>query len=452
MLLSKSRILWLFLALILCFPAMPVFAYQAPAADVWRQSAFVDALDVGEKTGLSGDAYTDENGIEHRIDDFHLPRILLDSKFAAQANAEIESMLAAIEASFLEGKAGGYSAGSSNYTVFERDGLLSVLVALDYLHGSWMSEYHRYVFRLADGQLLTNKEILAAAAPYAALDGVIEKAVSDFRLPRDRYSDDAAEQEMAAMFRSRSLENYWAHPDDYKLYFDEIGQLRLIAPLMIPAGSGTIIERLLIDLPDVDAPVNPAFARIALVKGIAPEQYPDVFVGLLGAASTPEELIDPFRLLGTFKSVFAPDQDVQFLPRLSEDDAGSKRLSGYEYYVLIPRYATATATLHALALDEVSAELIDDPDVWWPEASGQGVLAAAVNESDLFPNANIVIRFRDSEFAFAPAISLKDGSLTLPSNAVDITDVLNELPYVESDQYTFSDTLIPYIESLMPAY
>ena len=89
-------------------------------------------------------------------------------------------------------------------------------------------------------------------------------------------------------------------------------------------------------------------------------------------------------------------------------------LSDGEYWLILPRYPDTRLEVSQLDISTSEARLVyTDPDC---EA-----LILQCNISDIFPDAQIRLQCEEGEAEFSPYISLRDGSVVLSPEGLDIT-------------------------------
>lgn len=88
-------------------------------------------------------------------------------------------------------------------------------------------------------------------------------------------------------------------------------------------------------------------------------------------------------------------------------------LSGWEYYLIAPRYEGDTVTVQPLVMEEESAAL---------RAEGEPIIYDApfvlcCNPSDIFSNVSVTLRHGEESITFSPHVSLRDGSVVTDARA-----------------------------------
>ena len=112
-------------------------------------------------------------------------------------------------------------------------------------------------------------------------------------------------------------------------------------------------------------------------------------------------------------------QDTGDLSRYADlcpgiEEAPVLHLSDGEYWLILPRYPGTALEVSQLDINTSEARLVySDPDC---EA-----LILQCNISDIFPDAEIRLRCEEGEAEFSPYISLRDGSVVLGPEGLDLT-------------------------------
>ena len=89
-------------------------------------------------------------------------------------------------------------------------------------------------------------------------------------------------------------------------------------------------------------------------------------------------------------------------------------LSDGEYWLILPRYPGTALEVNQLDINTSETRLVySDPDC---EA-----LILQCNISDIFPDAEIRLRCAEGEAEFSPYLSLRDGSVVLGPEGLDLT-------------------------------
>lgn len=108
------------------------------------------------------------------------------------------------------------------------------------------------------------------------------------------------------------------------------------------------------------------------------------------------------------------DLDFYVEQYLDGDQIPTHYLSSGEYYLVIPRYTGMTLQLYQNDIETSEPILrFEDPD-------GQPFLLQC-NASDIFADAVIRLSYAGKETEFSPFISLKDGSIEIGPDGLDLT-------------------------------
>lgn len=99
---------------------------------------------------------------------------------------------------------------------------------------------------------------------------------------------------------------------------------------------------------------------------------------------------------------------------LDSDQISIHYLSDGDYYLIIPRYSGMKLSLFRNDLESSEPILIyEDPDC--------EPFLLQCNVSDIFPDATVRLTYQDHTAEFSPFISLKDGSVDIGTQGLDLT-------------------------------
>lgn len=108
------------------------------------------------------------------------------------------------------------------------------------------------------------------------------------------------------------------------------------------------------------------------------------------------------------------DLDYYVEHYLDSDQLPIHYLSAGDYYLIIPRYSGMELALYRNDLDTSQPILIyEDPDC--------RPFILQCNASDIFADATIRLTYQDTKAEFSPFISLKDGSVDIGTQGLDLT-------------------------------
>ena len=108
------------------------------------------------------------------------------------------------------------------------------------------------------------------------------------------------------------------------------------------------------------------------------------------------------------------DLDYYVEHYLDSDQLPTHYLSAGDYYLIIPRYSGMELALYRNDLDTSQPILIyEEPDC--------RPFILQCNASDIFADATIRLTYQDTEAEFSPFISLKDGSVDIGTQGLDLT-------------------------------
>lgn len=99
---------------------------------------------------------------------------------------------------------------------------------------------------------------------------------------------------------------------------------------------------------------------------------------------------------------------------LDSDQIPILYLSDGDYYLVIPRYTGMKLAVYRNDLETLEPILLyEDPNCW--------AFLLQCNASDIFADATIRLTYGDETAEFSPFISLKDGSVDIGSQGLDLT-------------------------------
>ncbi|MFR1324264.1 MAG: hypothetical protein ACLSBL_04120, partial [Ezakiella massiliensis] len=162
------------------------------------------------------------------------------------------------------------------------------------------------------------------------------------------------------------------------------------------------------------------FIQTAKALGLNPEDKNiEAFILFVGGAYDEETTKSLVESLYPWQAVFNNYADPVFLPMITTDpETFDISLMGQEFYLVIPKYKATTIALRQLDLTE-QGKLSQVENLPVENMSVTGPALLAVNISDIYSNAKIILRHRDQVTEFTPFISLKDGSLIIDQASVD---------------------------------
>ena len=136
------------------------------------------------------------------------------------------------------------------------------------------------------------------------------------------------------------------------------------------------------------------------------------------AAETEDRTI-PFSENQVYAVAYLGYQQTGDLDYYAEQYLGSSLLpmhylSAGDYYLVIPRYTGMAVSLYRIDFETSQPILIyEDPDC--------RPFVIQCNASDIFADAVIQLTYEDHTIEFSPFISLKDGSVEVGENGLDLT-------------------------------
>lgn len=423
--------------------------------EVGSMSSYVEDREVW--TDFSSEAHKD---LAKRVQlGVHLPRILLDSADADEANAEIEELADSLVAIYQDHKDEVEDAEIgiyASFSTYQDENVLSIMIRI---YDFWNSDspfYRAYNFSLPDGELINDKDLMNAFG----VDGddiltmVEDSLIADRNLTAATYYSDVNDYTFIYNpnnYVGKIFEDIWDNFDslDNQIYIDTAGRPQFIftqylvvnmvpCPLTLELKANTFAKD----------PISTEYLRMARRLGIDP--YDDkykAFIIYLGAAYDEPSLEEALRKLQAWSDVFMDSNDPSMLIAMDSDEYDNVFINGQECYLVIPKYRNASVSIKELEITE-GGELEEADNYYLDQASCAGPTFICQNISEIAPNAKITIRYRDDIFEFTPSISLKDGSLVLPDEVIDAEDVWNweDMTFEQgysTQMYEIIDSLIP---------
>lgn len=138
-----------------------------------------------------------------------------------------------------------------------------------------------------------------------------------------------------------------------------------------------------------------------------------------GCTAQPEQSAIPFTEDQYYAAAYLGYQQIDDLTFYLEEYLNGKQppvhyLSNGDYYLVIPRYSGMQLTLYRSDIETLQPTLIyEDPDC--------RPFILQCNVSDIFADATIRLTYEGETVEFSPFISLKDGSVDIGSQGLDLT-------------------------------
>ncbi len=376
----------------------------------------------GAKKGSSPTSYVVDRevwrqlpGMEKRSTDeaaIHLPKFLLKSEDAKKANAELEDIVRKMKEPARVAAAEGLHPDeidwylNANFSIYQDDKILSVLVRHANEYESDMSGFIVYNFRLSDGKRLYDKDMAKLYGIEKEYFGVMEEAISRHY---DILSESSTMQDNAQIYgfeKNEQLEALW---DGYSLeapriYVDSSGELRFVVSPYAPMGTGGYPTTLPMSkyIPFTDKELCPIYIKMANELGI---DWKDTsYKGLIVPLGEIYDMLTMEAVLARldeWQIDFNNFKDIQMLLQLgpNPNEKYAAILTGNEAYLLVPRYKNSTISL--LALDP-EPEDEDYLIYFWEYERNTKPVLVIINKDDEPSTHEVTIRYRDDVFSFNP--------------------------------------------------
>lgn len=394
------------------------------------------------------------------VDGLHLPEILLTSNDAMKVNDELinlsQEFLKIIEES-KDDYAGTDLPVDASFSVYDDGEIISVHLKYLNLNEGYFIKHKVYNFLIPDriypstGKLISDAELLehfgiGKDEIMGRLEATIQGEYNRMANLYDSQIDDKYFLSGTKYFEGKALDELWDsyNPQKSQIFIDQNGQANFIYKQYSEAGSGESIATAPIPGLNInDSEISPAFIQTAKALGLNPEDKNiEAFILFVGGAYDEDTTKSVVANLYPWQMVFNNYADPVFLPMITTDqETFDISLMGQEFYLVIPKYKATSIALRQLDLTE-QGKLSQVENLAVENMSVTGPALLAVNISDIYSNAKIILRHRDQVSEFTPFISLKDGSLIIDQASVDgegivdATELFYKLPAKE-DFYSY---------------
>ena len=389
----------------------------------------------------------------------HLPRILLDSKDAQEANREIDGLVQEIRDQYaghkkdMEGVDTGIYA---SFSVYQDEKILSIMVETSNVWEGDFPKISVFNFSLPDGKFIQDAQVMKAfGLEEDQILGVVEDSLREAQdLDRQVYYNDV--RDSSYFYNPTSLTGLVFHDlwdndksKDGQIFIDEMGKPNFVFRpyASVDMGQSPVVLKLKANRFD-QGPISEDYLKMARRLGMDPgDQNHKAFVIYLGSAADPDSLKAPLEKLYAWTSLFSNYQDPSMLMAMKMSPVGDTAyLIGEECYLVIPKYRNAAVSLKELEISQ-DGQLKEVDNDFLDNLSATGTTFVCQNISDIAPNGKITIRYRDDVLDFSPSISLKDGSLVLPPGVTNGEAVLDWKTLMETEAY--SQNMFDRILSIM---
>lgn len=386
----------------------------------------------------------------------HLPRILLDSKDAKDANAKIDEIEQGVKELYENCKSNMKDDDTGIYTafsVYQDENVLSIMIETYSLWEGDSPIYNVFNFSLPDGKYISDYELMENfGVEKDKLLGLVESNLKEEQefLTKIYYANvcDSSFIYNPRNFTGAALNNLWNNYDATinQIYIDEMGEPNFVfntgeytnpqAPVTLKLKSNKFDQN----------PISDEYIKMARKFGIDPkdEKY-KAFIIFLGSAFDEDSLKKTLQKLYPWENMFNDDEDPSMLLALKDDNPdGTHRLNGQECYLVVPKYKNASVALKELELSN-EGKLKEVENGYLDYSASAGSTFICQNISEIAPNAKIIIRYRDDIFEFSPSISQKDGSLIVPDEIYNAEGLLDWDGYF--DELGFSVDMFDVMKS-----
>ncbi len=396
----------------------------------------------------------------------HVPKFLIDSEDGKQVNQILDGIAADIvkNAEEIIEEMPNVDINlklNAFFSVYQSDKILSVYMTYDnYLY----MDFYAYIFnfRLSDGKLLEDEELAALYGFESSYMSMIENNITAL-YQQEMILAEAQGDEFfpfsPCYLEGLALDTLWddSSAGDRKLYLDESGKLQFVFtkhtpdrllpyPFTLPLGE---------EMPAEDNELNPAYIRMA--HALSRDPYKDVspaYIMLLGGMYDELSVIAVLSRLNSWSEAYNESRDVQILLRHDENSQDLRPyLMGEEAYLVVPKWEKGIINLVSLILTP-EGEVEREKNMFNDYMMVRGNSLICINQSDIFQNSEVVIRYRDEKISFIPHVSLMDGSVVLPDAIIDAGVLLSPWkPVTEADRnrLEYSHNMFEKITHFIPS-
>lgn len=363
--------------------------------------------------------------------EIHVPVILLESDGAEAANAEIEEIIQDIINTSEEEPEYFELNVRSSFSVFQNNEILSVSLTYSNFFIERAPTLRTFNFRLSDGKRLNDAAMAKLYGIESVLLGAMEESIARKYAIFDAYDlvykQLDPENHIPFIFpEGQTLEDLWYdfNPNGNRLFINEAGELSFNVL------AGEYYDWVLpieMQLPYQDKRLTPAFVKMCRDLGLDPnDDAIDGLIVYLGGMYDAESVEMTLRRLAPLINLYNNDDDPQMLLRRMHysDDDYHGALAGEETYLFVPKWKYSSIGLNTLALDE-QAKLVVVPNDFNDREKATGPVLICINQSDIYQDAEICVRYRDEEIIFTPYISSMDGSVVIPDNIYNAEELLD---------------------------
>ena len=389
----------------------------------------------------------------------HLPKILLDSADAKDANEDIDGTEKYLRELYEKHKSeiedddpGIYA----DFSVYQDESILSIMIET---YNFWEGDYTTYEvfnFSLPDGKYISDFDLMKhfGVEKDELLSSIENSLKEDRDLNTNIYYPDIHDYTFINSpnnYTGLVLNHLWDDlaSTNHQIYIDEVGK-----PCFIFNQScyfnfmGPVTLELKLNKFDMD-PISSEYIRMARKLGIDPEDEKyKAFIIFLGAAFDEDSLKKTLQKLDPWENMFNNYEDPSMLLAVKNAEGSETPiLNGQECYLVVPKYKNASVALKELELTE-GGELKEVVNNYMDNCACTGPTLVCQNISEIAPNAKITIRYRDDVLEFSPSISQKDGSVILPDEIYNAEEVLDWKNYIEEEGYSIN--LFDILNSMIP--
>lgn len=237
----------------------------------------------------------------------HVPRILLDSEDAAQANKQIDAMVKHMKDTYAEHEKEmeGFDTGiCASFSAYQDEDVLSVMIENSDIWEQAPAHYTVFNFSLPDGKFMDDEALMEhIGVEKGALLGLIENSLVEAQdLDTSIYYRDVTDTSYfynPNHYTGLVLNNLWdkGKAGDLRIFLDEVGAPMFVCAQSIDPDAGLCPPLLKLRADKFDAdPISDVYVRMARKLGVDPaDENHKAFIIHLGAAFDEGSLKETWR-------------------------------------------------------------------------------------------------------------------------------------------------------------
>lgn len=392
----------------------------------------------------------DENMAKDPMNGLHIPKILLDSDDAKRANKEIEEIISHLKDIYGQLKK-DYASEEyedicihGSFSVYQDEKLMSVHLKYNENLYGFLPDHRAYNFSLPDGKFISDDKLLEHFGIkkediLGLMQESITKEYSRIGEVEKAYEQGGSYINSIEYLEGLALKDLWDNYNSYKtrVFIDELGNPMFLYSQYTPAGAGVYTESLKLEGKSPNyTPYSPQYLKMAKELGIDVKNGKNKGIIIyLGSFWDENSLKQVLQKLYPWQALFNDYKDPGLLTVFDTDPQSPVKIKGQECYLLVPEYKNSIVSLVELEPSE-DGKLKEVDNYMLETKFLTGPVLIYQNQSEIAPNAKIVMRYRDDITEFTPYISAMDGKVVLPKEIINGEKVLNFEKLAKEDMYS----------------